>query len=194
MKSKLKERVLVGLVAEGILSIRADGTIWREKYRGKKCNPRQIDRPLGNGYLAVRVRLGGVYLSALSHRLVWQHFHGDIPEGLCINHKNGIKSDNRPDNLEVVSHSENVQHAIRNGLRPIGVFGLENGYGKLSDAQVIEIRRRRLEGELLASLASEFRVCFQHISSICNGRKRAYVREELARDWKPHKKEGRLHG
>ena len=50
------------------------------------------------------------------HRLVAMAFIGMPPDGMEINHKNGNKSDNRLDNLEYVTHSQNVVHAHRNGL------------------------------------------------------------------------------
>lgn len=46
------------------------------------------------------------------HRLVIQSFNGPIPEGLVVNHKNGIKNDNRLDNLEVVTNQYNVWHGV----------------------------------------------------------------------------------
>jgi hypothetical protein len=49
------------------------------------------------------------------HRLVWQTFRGDVGT-LEINHINGIKSDNRLNNLELVTHRENLQHAYDSGL------------------------------------------------------------------------------
>ena len=46
------------------------------------------------------------------HRLVAKAFHGLPPEGHIVNHKNGIKEDNRPENLEWVTYTENVHHAL----------------------------------------------------------------------------------
>jgi hypothetical protein len=42
-----------------------------------------------------------------THRLIWIMHNGDIPEGLCIDHENGIKDDNRIENLRVVTYQEN---------------------------------------------------------------------------------------
>ena len=42
-----------------------------------------------------------------SHHLIWETFMGEIPEGKIINHKNEKKDDNRLENLEVVTKSEN---------------------------------------------------------------------------------------
>lgn len=53
------------------------------------------------------------------HRLVAEAFLGDIPVDYVVNHKNGIKTKNELDNLEIVSKSENDLHAFRSGLRDI---------------------------------------------------------------------------
>jgi hypothetical protein len=45
------------------------------------------------------------------HRLVWLCYYGDISD-LQINHKNGIKSDNKIKNLELMTNSENVIHSF----------------------------------------------------------------------------------
>lgn len=70
---------------------------------------------LTTGYLQVKV--GGRKRSV--HRLVCHAFHGAPPVDAVTNHKNGIKDDNRPENLEWVSRSQNGTHAYR-------VLGREN--------------------------------------------------------------------
>lgn len=67
------------------------------------------------GYRNVRLYRDGKQFTFRVHRLMMQVFVGDIA-GLDVNHKNGIKHDNRLVNLEACSHAENIRHAIKTGL------------------------------------------------------------------------------
>jgi len=44
------------------------------------------------------------------HRVIWEMHHGNIPDGLVIDHINGVRGDDRIENLQVVTRSEN--HAL----------------------------------------------------------------------------------
>jgi len=44
------------------------------------------------------------------HRLVAAAFIGPCPAGWTVNHKNRIKADNRPENLEYMTHADNMRH------------------------------------------------------------------------------------
>jgi DNA-binding XRE family transcriptional regulator len=70
----------------------------------------------GNGYVSVPLSRLGKQKVRLVHRVVWEAFKGPIPRKprkLEINHKNGIKIDNRLKNLELVTHRKNMEHGFR---------------------------------------------------------------------------------
>ena len=88
-----------------------DGHIYtRKTYR------KRIGRKSNKGYPQVSTSVHSKFKLLLVHRMVASAFHGQ-PKGLEVNHKNGIKDDNRPENLEWVTRSENHLHAYRNGLK-----------------------------------------------------------------------------
>jgi DNA-binding transcriptional regulator YiaG len=94
-----------------------------------------IRRINGRGYVEV-FRAGGY--EGLVHRMVWESVHGPIPDGMQINHMNGIKTDNRVSNLEIVTSQENTVHAYRTGL--ISRLGQSNGRALLTPDDVVAIR------------------------------------------------------
>lgn len=69
---------------------------------------KQCETPAG--YLTYSGQLGSI------HRLLAEYFLGGIPDGMCVNHKDGNKKNNCLSNLEIVTHQENTQHAYDNGL------------------------------------------------------------------------------
>lgn len=69
------------------------------------------------GYPYITLYRGGKQVSLRVHRIVYEAFSGEIPSGLVINHIDGDKTNNKRDNLELVSPSENSRHAIAIGLR-----------------------------------------------------------------------------
>lgn len=107
-----------------------------------------IDRYLGvhksTGYYRVHYE-GKEYLF---HRLVALKFLGES-NGLHVNHKDGNKLNNHPDNLEYVTRAENAAHAHRTGL--IQASGEGNGRAKLTWDKVREIRNSNLSYKELAS-------------------------------------------
>ncbi len=111
------ERILIQRVHSGILSIDEEGRIWRHFIVGcRKLIPipiRRVETPATKGYQRISFVHNGKKYSCRAHRLVWQYFHGDIPEHLDINHKDGIKTNNHPSNLELTTPSGNTLHCFR---------------------------------------------------------------------------------
>lgn len=71
-----------------------------------------------NSYRRVELSLNGVKRKHQVHRLVAEAYLGKPEEFMVVNHKNGIKYDNRVLNLEWVTQKQNDAHARINGLTP----------------------------------------------------------------------------
>jgi len=169
------ERKLIRFVESGEWSIDDEGRIWRMRtWRGNPIKPRRAEKR-GGKYLGISRMKYGVYIIGFAHRLVWQHFFGDIPDGLIINHINGAKKDNRPSNLELATYGYNAQHAHRVLNAGRDQRGEKNHATKLTRAQIIDMRRRRAAGESLDSLAASFATAFQTVSKIVRGERWAHI-------------------
>ncbi len=177
---KFYERQAVDLVRLGVFRIDAQGRVWRlaefshgGKGRLRPVVPRRADLPHGGtGYLGVNVRLANrMSRTVLAHRLVWQYFHGDILAGLDPNHENGIKKDNRPGNLTLMTLKENHRHAFEVIKTRVNPNGENHPAHKLKAAQILEIRRRSTAGERSKDLALEFSVRPSTISGITTKRR-----------------------
>jgi hypothetical protein len=79
------------------------------------------------------------YKTVRIHKLVMLCFIGECKINYEANHKDGNKLNNKLENLEYCTHSQNVQHSYDNGLQ-IPLRGEKNSSSKLKDFQVIEIR------------------------------------------------------
>ena len=108
------------------------------------------------GYPAVVVGGGGERRRTRNiHDLVAAAFIGPKPDGNCVNHIDGDKTNNHASNLEYVTQAENMRHASETGLLSVG----ENRKTtKLTKDMVLEIRRQRELGVSLSVLGRRFGV------------------------------------
>lgn len=79
------------------------------KKRGKILSP----NPLPNGYLALTVGLNNKRIKLLVHRLVADAFISNPERKEQVNHKNGDRQDNRVENLEWMTGSENKAYRFK---------------------------------------------------------------------------------
>lgn len=105
----------------------------------RKCSGKTLSPVSIKGYQYVNLSEFGKRKMFAVHRLVASTFIGSIPLGQTINHKNGMKHDNRVENLEIVTVQMNISHAIETGLTKRK--GVSNPKSKLSEHEVLKIRK-----------------------------------------------------
>jgi len=110
------------------------------------------------------------------HKVMMDTFKPENADTLpVINHINGIKTDDRLENLERCTVRHNTKHAY-DVLGYKGLRGEECHLSKLTEIQVKEIDRLLHEGELTQyQIADRFSVKRHIISDICNGRAWAHL-------------------
>lgn len=119
-----------------------------------------------NGYVRVEIKDKAYSM----HRLVYETFVGPIPQNMVIDHINGIKDDNRLENLRCISQSENAINAQRNGHKgqhKVAQYDINNNFIK--------------EYPSFTAAAKEMGVTYSAISSAAkrNGTSCGYIWKEI---------------
>lgn len=131
----------------------------------------QLMKPSNNGHGYLKISLIDVNKKSKNfyiHRLVAQHFLDNLENKPQVNHINGIKSDNRVENLEWVTISENIQHAIDNKhFKP----NTSNLNPKSPVAQ-IDLNTNEVI-KTYQSISEAFKLTgIRHISAVCRNQRR----------------------
>lgn len=130
-----------------------------------------------NGYERIGLKAKGAkntnYVTV--HRIVALAFCPGFRDGLTVNHINGVKTDNRAENLEWCSLKNNIRHAYRSGLRK----------GCHRKAKIPHEHRPQLLQELASGvtyreLAGRYNVNMSSMWVFVNGRKRPTVIYDIA--------------
>jgi hypothetical protein len=132
-----------------------------------------------NGYSVVTIRTG-VKRGAVRriHNLVAEAFIGPKLPGMDVNHIDGDKTNNRVENLEYLTRSENLLHSWRIGTSTYTPFrekGERHRSAKVSDNDVLEILKAYAAGETRKSIAARYGISYYTVWDYTAGRGRAKV-------------------
>lgn len=123
---------------EGLYQVSSLGNVKRLVSK-RVLNERFIGRFFDkDGYVKRILSKEGINYNFREHRLVASTFIENPENKPTVNHINGIKTDNRVENLEWNTQLENKQHAVNSGLT--NLKGINHPKCKLTEKQVFEIR------------------------------------------------------
>ena len=153
---------------EGYYSVSDRGNVRRDKQSRGAIAGRVMTAKLStNGYYHVDLSRNDEKRRFRIHRIVASAFLGVSPfPKAVINHKDGNKQNNVPENLEWCTSKENNRHAMEAGLtRHVGSPGEKNGRAKLTETQVRIIRslHGKISSNRLAALCNVARSLIQRI-------------------------------
>ena len=111
---------------------------WKNGRWGKRESPLIMKQQLNRyGYYEIRLQKNNVKRLHRTHRLVALNFIGNPNNKPHVNHKDCNKINNNYKNLEWVTNSENIKHAVKNDLM---ARGERSGHAVLSRNDVLQIR------------------------------------------------------
>ena len=97
-------------------------------------------------------------------------FVGPCPEKHECNHKNGVKTDNRVENLEWVTKSANAIHRFHVLKHMSGAaYGEKSGNAKINGRIARQIVKEWKEGRTLTSLGKKYGISGVTVGSVCSG-------------------------
>lgn len=143
-----------------------NGTNRTQRIDGRELRPWKA----ATGYLQVAIQVGAQRKKFLVHRLVALAFVDGYQAGLSVNHINGIKTDNRPENLEWITLAENTRKQWETGL--VNLRGEKHPSAKLSDKDAVKVR---ISSERVAVLAKRYHISTALVYQIKSGRKKAFI-------------------
>ncbi|OJW27640.1 MAG: hypothetical protein BGO49_23110 [Planctomycetales bacterium 71-10] len=139
--------------------------------RGRLCIPTEAWHPLKpilrDGYPTVNLARAGKKTACKIHRLVLAAFVGPCPPGLVACHGDGERANNDLSNLRWDTPRANSEDSLRHGTM---VRGSRCGASKLTEDDVVQIRRLRGEGVSTGELARRYGVTRKNIEAIVSRR------------------------
>ncbi len=138
--------------------IKKDGTVWR---MCKKTHVlKSVNKTYPDGYVYIVYKRKKLSV----HRIIYAEFKGKLKKGLVINHKDGVKTNNIPANLELITPGENISHAIR----VLKQSAIRHKVINLSIAN--KIREMRKNGLKYKEIQIHYKLSKGHISDIISNK------------------------
>lgn len=149
MHNPYNDKFFIARIRDGMLVVFRDGTVYNMKTArligatGTGRYPKismydSIKKVWSSGRKCIR--------NMLIHRLVWLSYRGPIPAGFEINHIDGNKQNPSLINLELITHTKNMEHAVVNNLLTIR-RGDAQKYAVFKDEDVPRLRLAVSSGE-----------------------------------------------
>ena len=132
------------------------------------CKGKKLQRKLRydkDGYVLVTLSHGSREQTIKIHRCVLATFISPCPEGHEVNHINGIRHDNRVENLEYVTKSENHLHAWRTMRNPE-----RSNFSKISAETAMKVRSEYANTHKLNTIAEKYGISKNSVWLIGTGK------------------------
>lgn len=181
----MKKEVFVPIVGfEGLYEVSNLGTVKRvehwvdRKKGGKQLLNEKICKHTKTkmGYYRLSLWKNNIGTPFLIHRLLAIHFIANPNNKPHINHIDCDKGNNSLSNLEWVTRSENIQHAMKMGvMKNQFKSGFDSQLCKLTPEDVKGIKKMRKEGKTLREIGEYYGISGRHVSGIYRGETHAGV-------------------
>lgn len=157
---------------EGLYQVSNEGRV-KSFYRNKILNLK------GHPYVQLTLCKNGKKEYPLLHRIIWETFNGDIPEGIQVNHHDENKENNALWNLELMTPEANINYGNRNKKVSEKMKGIKpsiKAIQKSKDLFSQKVYQYNLDGELVGVYPSmmeaerETKTRSGNISKCCNGK------------------------
>ncbi len=123
------------------------------------------------GYFIADFWVYGIRTKHNLHRVVAELYVENPEQKCCVNHIDGVKTNNHISNLEWVSMKENQQHRVHVLKKEVAE---NHSRAKIPNSVVSEIKNGILIEKDFAQIAIKYDVRIQYLRQIKNGHKRKY--------------------
>jgi hypothetical protein len=167
---------------DGIYSVDEHGNVWSYPKQVKVgnnggmriqsgCYLKPFKTSKRTTHLCVHLAKKGIKKQFTIHRLVATTFIENTHNLPFVNHKDGDPTNNFVDNLEWCTAKHNSKHAYDMGMIKIPPqFGANNSNAKLTNNDIVEIRKYYKDVNNSAMVARKFNINARHAWAICNNR------------------------